>query len=245
MKNKVALITGASRGIGRAIAYQLASEGCDVIINYLNSEKKALELCEKIKKDFSVNAVAFKADIGNKNDVINLFNYILNKFNKIDILINNAGVCYDMEFSDRTVEDFEKTFKINLFGVFNISRLVGREMVKNKYGKIINISSNNSINCFYPTSVDYDASKSALNSLTKNMAIEFAPYVNVNAVAPGWIETEMNKDLTPDIMEYEKERILKKRIGKPEDVAKLVSFLASDDSDYINGEVIVIDGGMF
>lgn len=245
MKNKVALITGASRGIGSAIAYELASKGCDVIINYLNSEKKALELCEKIKKDFSVKTVAFKADIGNKNDVINLFNFILNNFNKIDILINNAGVCYDMEFSDRTVEDFEKTFKINLFGVFNISRLIGREMVKNKYGKIINISSNNSINCFYPTSVDYDASKAALNSLTKNMAIEFAPYVNVNAVAPGWIETEMNKELTPDIMEYEKEKILKKRIGKPKDVAKLVSFLVSDDSDYINGEVIVVDGGMF
>lgn len=245
MKNKVALITGASRGIGSAIAYELASKGCDVIINYFNSEKKALELCEKIKKDFSVRAVTFKADIGNENDVINLFNFILNNFNKIDILINNAGVCYDMEFFDRTVKDFEKTFKTNLFGVFNISRLIGREMLKNKYGKIINISSNNSINCFYPTSVDYDASKAALNSLTKNMAIEFSPYVNVNAVAPGWIETEMNKDLTPDIIEYEKEKILKKRIGTPEDVAKLVSFLVSDDSDYINGEVIVIDGGMF
>lgn len=245
MKNKVALVTGASRGIGSAIAYELASKGCNVIINYLNNEKKAFELCEKIKKDFSVNAVPFKADIGNNNDVNNLFNFILNKFNKIDILINNAGVCYDKEFYDRTVEDFEKTFKINLFGVFNISRLIGREMVKNKYGKIINISSNNSINCFYPTTVDYDATKAALNSLTKNMAIEFAPFVNVNAVAPGWVETEMNKELTPDIIEFEKEKILKKRIGKPEDIAKLVSFLASDDAEYINGEVIVIDGGMF
>jgi len=244
-KNKNAIITGASRGIGREIAYQLASKGCNLIINYNNSEKKAFELCEEIKNKFKINAYIFKADISDEKEVENLFNFSINKLNKIDFLINNAGICMDMEFDDRTVSHFEKTFKINLFGVFNLSRLVGRHMKNNKYGKIINISSNNSINCFYPTSVDYDASKAALNSLTKNMAIEFSPYVNVNAIAPGWVETEMNKDLTPDIMEYEKERILKKRIGTPKDVANLVSFLISDEAEYINGEIIVIDGGMF
>ena len=244
-KNKNAIITGASRGIGREIAYQLASKGCNLIINYNNSEKKALELCEEIKNKFKINAYIFKADISDEKEVENLFNFSINKLNKIDFLINNAGICMDMEFDDRTVSHFEKTFKINLFGVFNLSRLVGRHMKNNKYGKIINISSNNSINCFYPTSVDYDASKAALNSLTKNMAIEFSPYVNVNAIAPGWVETEMNKDLTPDIMEYEKERILKKRIGTAKDVANLVCFLVSDEAEYINGEIIVIDGGMF
>lgn len=244
-KNKNAIITGASRGIGREIAYQLASKGCNLIINYNNSEKKALELCEEIKNKFKINAFIFKADISNENEVENLFNFSINKLKNIDFLINNAGICMDMEFNDRTVSHFEKTFKTNLFGVFNLSRLVGRHMKENKYGKIINISSNNSINCFYPTSVDYDASKAALNSLTKNMAIEFSPYVNVNAIAPGWVETEMNKDLTPDIMEFEKERILKKRIGTPKDVANLVCFLVSDEAEYINGEIIVIDGGMF
>lgn len=245
MNNKVALITGASRGIGRAIAKHLASDGCDVIINYNKSKQQAEELMREINQKYNVNAVIFKADISNEIEINNLFNFAINKFKKIDILINNAGICKDLDFAERTVGDFLETFKTNVFSVFELSRLVGREMVKNKYGKIINISSNNSINCFYPTSIDYDASKSALNSLTKNLAIEFSPYINVNAVAPGWINTEMNKDLTPDIMELEKEKILKKRIGTPEDVANLVSFLVKDEADYINGEVIVIDGGMF
>ena len=119
-------------------------------------------------------------------------------------------------------------------------------MVSNKFGKIVNISSNNSINGFFPTTIDYDASKSALNILTKNLAIQFAPYVNVNAIAPGWIDTDMNKDLlTNDIKELESQRILKHRIGEPCDVANLVSFLVSEKSSYINGQIIVIDGGMF
>lgn len=245
MADKVALITGASRGIGRATAYALAGDGYDIIINYKNSEELATSLAKEIEKKFNVKALTFKADIGSEEDVNKLYNFALANFKKIDVLVNNAGICYDMELSDRTVGHFVETFKINVFGVFALSRLVGLNMKKNKSGKIINISSNNSINCFYPTSIDYDASKSALNTITKDLAIEFAPYVNVNAIAPGWIETDMNKDLTPDIMELEKQRILKRRIGKPEDVANLVSFLASTKADYINGEIIVIDGGMF
>lgn len=245
MANKVALITGASRGIGRASAYALASDGYDVIINYKNSENLATNLAKELEAKFGVRALTFKADMGSEEDIKRLYDFAISNFKKVDILVNNAGVCYDMELSDRTVGHFIETFKINVFGVFALSRLIGRNMQKNKGGKIINISSNNSINCFYPTSIDYDASKSALNTLTKDLAIEFAPYVNVNAIAPGWIETDMNKDLTTDIMELEKQRILKKRIGKPEDVANLVSFLASDKADYINGEIIVIDGGMF
>ena len=119
-------------------------------------------------------------------------------------------------------------------------------MYENKYGKIVNISSNNSINGFYPTTIDYDASKSALNSITKNLAIEFSPYLNVNAVAPGWIDTDMNKNvLTEDIKDLEAQRILKKRIGKAKDVANTVSFLVSDKAEYIDGQIIVVDGGMF
>ncbi len=240
------IITGASRGIGKAIAYQLASEGYNLIINYFKSESEANKICEELSMMYNIKAYPFKADISNYDDIKKLFDFSLSKFNKIDALVNNAGVCYDMEFSERTVSLFEKTFKTNLFSVFYLSKLVGEHMVKTGGGKIVNISSNNSFNGFSPTTIDYDASKSALNSLTKNLAIEFSPLVNVNAVAPGWIDTDMNSELlTPDIIEFESQKILKKRIGKPEDVANLVSFLISNKADYIDGEIIVIDGGYF
>ncbi|NCB48861.1 MAG: 3-oxoacyl-ACP reductase FabG [Clostridia bacterium] len=243
---KCAIITGASRGIGRAIATQLASEGFSLIINYNNSKFQAEELSKELQKKYNINAFHFKADVSNENDIDEMVNFAVKKFGKIDVLVNNAGVCVDLPFEERTVSSFQKTFKTNLFSVFYLSKLVGRIMKKNKFGKIVNISSNNSINGFYPTTIDYDASKSALNSLTKNLSIEFAPYVNVNAVAPGWIDTDMNKEvLTDEIAKLECERILKRRIGTPQDVANLVSFLVSDKADYIDGEVIVIDGGMF
>ena len=244
MQNKTALVTGGSRGIGKAICLELAQQGYNILINYSKSEKEAKDLQDKIKK-FNVKVEICKADLTSEEECLNLYKFALENFKTIDILINNAGVCFDMNLADRTVSHFTKTFKTNVFAPFFLSKLFGDCMVENRFGKIINISSNNSINCFYPTSIDYDCSKSALNTLTKDLAIQFAPYVNVNAIAPGWIETDMNKDLDKDIMEFEKTRILKNRIGKPEDVAKLVSFLVSENADYINGEIIVIDGGMF
>ena len=241
-----ALITGASRGIGREIAITLAKEGCNVIINYNKSEEKAKELVKLIKEKYKVSAYEFKCDISNEKEVDQLVEFAYSKLDKIDILINNAGICIDKEFSDRTVGDFLKTFSLNTFGAFYLSKRIGQKMYENKYGKIVNISSNNSINGFYPTTIDYDASKSALNSITKNLAIEFSPYVNVNAVAPGWIDTDMNKNvLTEDIKDLEAQRILKKRIGNTKDVANTVSFLVSDKADYIDGQIIVVDGGMF
>lgn len=241
-----ALITGASRGIGREIAITLAKEGCNVIINYNKSEEKAKELVKLIKEKYKVSAYEFKCDISNEKDADQLVEFAYSKLDKIDILINNAGICIDKEFSDRTVGDFLKTFSLNTFGAFYLSKKIGQKMYENKYGKIVNISSNNSINGFYPTTIDYDASKSALNSITKNLAIEFSPYLNVNAVAPGWIDTDMNKNvLTEDIKDLEAQRILKKRIGNAKDVANTVSFLVSDKAEYIDGQIIVVDGGMF
>lgn len=245
MANKLALITGGSRGIGKAISYQLAKDGYDVIINIQKSKNQAEELKSKIEKKFNVNVYIFQADLSNENEIFKLYEFVITKFGRLDVLVNNAGICIDEDISDRTLGHFESTFKVNTFAPYLLTKLFGRLMYENKKGNVVNISSNNSINCFHPTSIDYDASKCALNSLTKNFAIEYAPYINVNAIAPGWIETEMNKDLTPEFMEYEKEKILKKRIGTPEDVAKLVSFLVSENADYINGEIIVIDGGMF
>ena len=246
MSRLTALITGASRGIGKAIAMELASNGYNLLLNYNKSKEKAENLVEVIKQKYNVEAFSFKADISKQEEIDQLVKFTFSKFDTIDILVNNAAICIDKEFNDRSVEDFKMTFNLNLFGVFYLSKIIGNKMVSNKFGKIVNISSNNSINGFFPTTIDYDASKSALNILTKNLAIQFAPYVNVNAVAPGWIDTDMNKDLlTNDIKELEGQRILKHRIGEPCDVANLVSFLVSEKSSYINGQIIVIDGGMF
>lgn len=244
--NKVALVTGASRGIGRAIAYSLAQDGFNLILNYKSSKVQAENLAKDLEKSYGIKALTFCADISKTEECEKLALFCFQNYKNIDVLVNNAGICIDKELTDRSVDNFIETFNLNVFGPFILSKIIGEQMVLNKYGKIINISSNNAVNNqFYPTTIDYDASKCALNSLTKNFAIAFSPYVNVNAIAPGWIETDMNKYLTKEYMESEKQKILKKRIGKPEDVANLVSFLVSDKADYINGEVIVIDGGMF
>ena len=241
-----AIVTGGSRGIGKEIAEILAKNGYNVLITYVKSNQLANEFVENLQKKYKVKAICYKADMSNIDEVDQLVRFAIKTFKHIDVLINNAAVCMDEEFEARTVGQFVKTFEINLFSVFELSKKVGEHMFENQYGKIVNRSSNNSINSFYPTTIDYDASKSALNSLTKNLAIQFAPYVNVNAVAPGWIDTDMNKKvLTPDIAELVSEKILKRRIGKPIDVANLVEFLVSDKADYIDGEIIVIDGGMF
>ncbi len=244
-QRKVVLITGASRGIGKAIATKFAQKNYDIVLNYNKSEKEALELTKKLKKEYNVSVLPLQADISDFDQIEKMVLLAIKNFKKIDVLVNNAGICYDCELKDRTVGQFVETFKTNVYGPFYLTKLIGDHMVENRFGKIINVSSNNSINQFYPTSIDYDASKCALNSLTKNFAIEYAPYVNVNAVAPGWIDTDMNKNFPKEFWEQEKDKILKKRIGTPEDVASLVFFLASDEADYINGEVIVIDGGMF
>lgn len=169
----------------------------------------------------------------------------LNKFGKIDVLVNNAGIIIDKEFEEKTIEDWKQTLNINLIAPFILTKLIGKEMVKNKSGAIINISSINAINTYHPSSVDYDASKSGLISLTYDSAIEFSPYVRVNCIAPGWVDTEMNKDLSEDYVKEEIERILVRRFGRPEEIAKVVTFLASDDASFINSTVIKVDGGWY
>ncbi len=245
-QNLCALITGASRGIGKQIAVQLASEGINIVINYYSSQQKAEDLARELEKKYDVKCLPIKADVSKTEEVDKMLEQVTATFGKIDYLINNAGVCVDMDVKDRTVGQFVKTFEINAFSTFYLCKTVGSAMKLNGFGKIVNISSNNSINCFYPTTIDYDASKCAVNSLTRNFAIELAPEVNVNAVAPGWIDTDMNKAvLTEDIKPLEAGRVLKNRIGSPQDVANVVSFLLSDKADYITGQIIVVDGGMF
>ena len=170
----------------------------------------------------------------------------IKEFGKIDVLINNAAVCYDSLYEDKSVENFKKTLDVNVVGTFLVSKYVGDIMYQNKYGKIVNVSSTNGINTYFPMCLDYDASKASIISLTHNLAMQYAPYVNVNAVAPGFIatETEIN-NMDEDFIKSEEEKIFLRRMGKEEEVAKVIRFLVSEDASYINNEVIRIDGGMY
>lgn len=243
MNNKVVLVTGSSRGIGKATIIEFAKRGYDVVINYKNSEREANALREHIINNYNVKAILVKADVTNEDEVKNMVNTIISEFGRIDVLVNNAGVAIDKEFEDRTVEDWETTLKTNLIAPFIVSKYVGEEMLKQKSCKIINVSSTNGINSFFPTSIDYDASKAGLINLTHNLAIQYAPYINVNCVAPGWVNTDMNKQLPKELIEEETNKIYKKRFAEPSEIGKVICFLASDDADFINDEVIKIDGG--
>lgn len=243
MGNKVVLVTGSSRGIGKAIVTDFAEKGYNVVINYRKEECEANKLSEELTNKYNIQALIIKADVSNEYEVKNMVQQIVDKFGKIDVLVNNAGIAIDKEFEDRTVEDWQITLNTNLIAPFLVSKYVGNEMLRNKKGKIINISSTNGINAFFPTSIDYDASKAALINLTHNLAIQFAPDINVNCVAPGWVNTDMNKELPKELIEEETSKIYKRRFAEPSEIAKIVTFLASDDADFINDEVIKVDGG--
>lgn len=241
--NKIALVTGSSRGIGKATIIDFASKNCNVVINYNSSEKEALELKELVENKYNVKALTIKCDVSNEEEVKLMFEQIINEFGRIDIVVNNAGIAIDTLFEDKTVENFRKTLDVNLIGTFLVSKYAGEYMVKEKCGKIINVSSTNGIDTVYPMSLDYDASKAGVISLTKNLALQYAPYINVNAVAPGWVNTEMNKELDEEFIKEENKKIILNRFAEPEEIAHVITFLASDEASYINGTVIRVDGG--
>lgn len=243
--NKNVLITGGTRGIGEAISREFAKKGYNLIINYVNSKEKAVKLKNELEEKYNINVLTVQADLADEKEIKNMVDIALNKFGKIDVLVNNAGIIIDKEFEEKTIEDWKQTLNINLIAPFILTKLIGKEMVKNKSGAIINISSINGINTYHPSSVDYDASKSGLISLTFDSAVEFSPYVRVNCIAPGWVDTEMNKDLSEDYVKEEIKRILVRRFGRPEEIAKVVTFLASDDASFINSTVIKVDGGWY
>ncbi len=242
---KVVLITGASKGIGKATAEEFAKiGGYKVVINYLTDKENAEKLSNHLKQEYKIETLVIKADVSNEEQVKNMVQEIINNFGRIDVLVNNAGIAIDKEFEDRTVEDWKRTLEVNTIGTFLVSKYASENMMKNKSGKIINISSTNGINTFFPSSIDYDASKAASINLTHNLAIQFAPYINVNTVAPGWVNTQMNKELPKELIKEETEKIYKKRFAEPEEIAKVICFLASEDAEYINSTVIKVDGGM-
>jgi len=238
-KDKVVLITGSSRGIGKATALLFAKEGAKIVINDTKDDKDAQDTLNEVKK--LTDSVYFKCDVSDEDQVKKMIAFVVKKFGRIDILVNNAGIVYDTPFEKRTVEQFKRTLEVNLIGVFLCSKYAAKYIVRG--GKIVNISSTNGFNTGGPDSIDYDASKAGVINITRRLAQEFAPNINVNSVAPGWIDTEMNKDLPKDYIKDESNKTFLKRFGKPEEIGKAVLFLASDDASFITGSTLVVDGG--
>lgn len=243
MDKRTVIITGGSRGIGKAISTRFAKEGYNIVINYLSNDDAANELRDELISNYNVDVLLVKGDVSNDDDVKDLINRTIEKFSSINILVNNAGIAIDKPFLDKTSEDFKNVLNTNLVGPFLTSKYAYNYLINAKDASIINISSTNGIDTLYPESIDYDASKAGLISLTKNLSKVFAPEVRVNSVAPGWVKTDMNSDLDKDFMKDEEDKILLNRFAEPEEIANVVYFLASSDASYINGEVIVVDGG--
>lgn len=242
--NKTVLITGAAQGIGKAIAWELAKHQYDIVINYHTSEQAATDLSSKIMETFGVRAMAIGADVSDPKQVDRMITQVEEEWGGVDILINNAAIDLSNLFHLKNAEEFRRTLDVNVVGAFNCSKRVYEHMLKQEYGRIINIASTNGINTYYPMCIDYDASKAALISLTHNLAFEMGPYVHVNCIAPGFIGTENELDgYDEEFLKEEVEKIMVKRYGDPQEVAYLVRFLISDQADYINNTVIRIDGG--
>ncbi len=243
LKEKTALVTGGSRGIGRAIAIKLASLGSDILFSYSSNEEKAKEVQLEIE-NMGRRVLAIKADVSKLNDVERMIQEGMNYFTKIDILVNNAGITKDNLLMRMSEEDWDSVFDVNLKGTFNVTKCLIRNMLKQKDCSIINIASivgisGNAGQC------NYSASKAGIIGFTKSLAKEVGKKnIRVNAVAPGFIATDMTENLPEKVVGEYLEKITLHRLGEPEDIANAVAFLASDMSKYITGQTIVVDGGI-
>jgi len=243
LKGKVAIVTGASRGIGSAIATRFVREGAKVVLNYNQSEEAATKLLAKIRSEGG-EAITVKADVSKANDVKQLVQRAVDAFGRVDILVNNAGVMFPNTFLDADESVWDKTIDINLKGAYLCSREVAPIMLKQKKGKIINISSNSGI--YHPSAlrfVEYVVSKAGMNGLTRALALKLGPYINVNAICPGWIKTEMVENTNPELEKTILEETPLKRFGIPDEVANAALYLASDESDFVTGELHIVAGG--
>lgn len=235
----VVLVTGASKGIGEATALKFAKNGYDVVINYYSDTVCANKVKENVGK-YGVKCLLCKCDISNEEEVKNMVDDIINKFGSIDVLVNNAGIANDTLPFEKNVDDFKRVLDVNLIGTYLVSKYVIKHM---KNGSIINISSTNALNQYYPYSLDYDASKAGVISLTHNLATELSPNIRVNAICPGWVNTDMNKQLDDDYINDECKNILLGRFAEPKEIANVIYFLASEYASYINNSIIRVDGG--
>jgi len=242
---KTVIITGGSSEIGEETAKEFAKRDYNIVLTYCENKEKTEKIAKEISCHYEKEVVALFCDLRKEESIYHLVEEVKIKFKTIDVLVNNAAVCYDSLYHEKNKEKFMDTMEVNVVGTFLLSKQVGEEMVQNKKGCIINLSSTNGMNQYYPMSLDYDASKSAILSLTSNLAVAYSPYIRVNAVAPGWIATEKElRDLEEDYIESEKDKIFLNRLGTPKEVAQTIYFLASDDASYINNNVIKVDGGM-
>ena len=243
LKGKIVIVTGATRGIGKEIALTLAQNGANIAMNYRNLNSEVEDLINEIKS-FGVDVLAIKCDVSITDEVDNFVKEVKSHYNTIDILVNNAGITKDGLILRMKEEDFDDVLDVNLKGTFNTTKAVSSIMVRQKYGKIINISSvvgisGNAGQC------NYAASKAGVIGFSKSVARELASRnINVNVVAPGYINTDMTKNLPDKVKEEIIKSIPMKKIGDPKEVANLVLFLSSNLSDYITGQVINVDGGM-
>jgi len=242
LEDKAALITGGGRGIGAATAFLFAEEGARVGIVDIRDEGLKEVAAQAKQKGFEFKT--FGGDVSKKDQIERVMEEFIQGFGRIDVLVNNAGIAISRPFLEKSVEDWVKTLDVNLIGVFLCSQSAARYMVEQRSGKIINISSIRGIDhCGREGIMDYSASKAAVINLTKTMAKELAPYINVNTVAPGHTATEMTKSLPEEIKRNMIEGSYLKRMAEPEDIAKAILFLASNDADFITGQVLLVDGG--
>ncbi|MSS42279.1 3-oxoacyl-[acyl-carrier-protein] reductase [Anaerosalibacter bizertensis] len=243
LKEKNALVTGGSRGIGRATAIELSKEGANVIITYNSNEEKAKEVIKEVEKN-GVKGLAIKADVSSEEDVKSMMKTIKSQFDSIDVLVNNAGVTKDNLLIRMKSEDWDKVINTNLKGVYLCTKAVVRGMMKKRHGKIVNIASVVGISGNAGQG-NYSASKAGVIGFTKSIAKELGSRgINVNGVAPGFVETDMTEVLSEDIKEQSLKLIPLNRFAKPEDIANVVVFLCSEKANYITGQIINVDGGM-
>lgn len=243
LTNKTAVVTGASRGIGRSIAIDLAKKGANVVVNYSGNEAKANEVVDEIKA-LGQQAFAVKADVSNAEEVQALMKQAVDTFGSIDILVNNAGITKDNLLMRMKENEWDDVININLKGVFNCTKAVTRQMMKQRSGRIINVASVVGV-CGNPGQANYVAAKAGVIGLTKTTAKELASrHITVNAVAPGFISTDMTDKLDENVQTEMLKQIPLARFGAPEDISYVVVFLASEGAGYITGQTIQVDGGM-
>lgn len=237
---KTVLITGGSRGLGASISKVFAQNGYNIIINYKSSDNLAKKLKEELESNYHTQVMLVKADISKENEVTQMFQTIIQKYSKIDVLVNNASIALDNDLDNKDALEFKRVLDVNLLGTYLVTKY---SLDLFDTGAIINVASTNGIDTGYIESIDYDASKAGVIALTHDFARALAPNIRVNAVAPGWINTDMTSNLNPDFKVKEIDKILLKRFADPEEVAKVVFFLASNDASYINDTIIRVDGG--
>lgn len=243
LAGKVAIVTGASRGIGRAIAERFAAEGARVVVDYTRGAREAASVVAAIEAAGG-EAIAVQADVSSSADVRRLVRQTLDRFGRVDILVNNAGVMVAKDVRDTTEEDWDLTIDINLKGAYLCSKEVAPVMIRQGAGRIINMSSNSGL--YHPSAMrftEYVVSKAGMNGLTKAMALTYGPQITVNAICPGWIRTDMVEEIDPAIQQRILDETALKRWGTPTDVAASAVFLASEDANFITGELLIVAGG--